>query len=154
MTPPQLPVAGIDSRGPLQLAVFDVRLQLASPLACPVEDRELVLDLYEGKPCDALLEKLGGHVLELGDERVEQGGAFPQGIRRFGGTQVVHEHETRDELGVLMLGLAQQIAQGPEQRLASGLPELVNGSLRPPAFLRSLRLDNPAIALEHIDRVM
>src|SRR5579859_3833501 len=109
MPSPQPLSAGIDSDGPLQPAFCDFALQLSDPGALGVEHRDLVLELDEGEPGDAVRPQLAHDPRELVDGRSERLRPLsqPRGGRR--GVQVMHEHQARGEMGIVALGPGQDL---------------------------------------------
>ena len=112
-------MAGIDSDLPLQPAVDDFLLYLPDPFALGIERCDLVFDFDERKTGETLLAKLGQHVLELRDMRIEQRGAFVQMTRGLGRAEVVHEHQACGEVGILAHRLAKQFTQRAGQHLSA-----------------------------------
>src|SRR5207245_5857126 len=98
--------------------------------------------------------QLGQHVLELGDVRVKERCSFVEVTRRLLCCEVVHEQEAGHELRVLAHRLAKQLAQRAAENIATGIGELVDGSLGAPAFLLAFGGEDPAVAFEHVNRVI
>src|SRR5438094_4916891 len=147
-------MAGVDSNRPLQLAFVDLSLQPAHPLSFGVEHRDLVLHLDQRQAGHSLSQQLIEHCLELADDRIEHFGSFAQVRGRLLGGEVVHEHQARGEVRVFLARLAQELAERRGQNLATAVGELVDRSLRPLALLLALDGEDPAVALQHFDRVV
>src|SRR5436190_76096 len=147
-------MAGVDSNRPLQLAFVDLSLQPTHPLSFGVEHRDLVLHLDQRQAGHALSQQLLEHCLELADDRIEHFGSFVQVRGRLLGGEVLHEHQARGEVRVFLARLAQELAESGRQNLATALGELVDRSLRPLALLLALDGEYPAVALQHLDRVV
>src|SRR5216683_4590152 len=147
-------MAGVDSNLPLQLAFVDLSLQLAHPLSFGVEHCDLVLHLDQRQAGDAPTQQLLQNCLELADGHVERFGSFVQVRGCLLGGEVVHEHQPRGKVRVLLAGLAQELAESGGQNLATALGELVDRALRPPAFLLALDGEDPTVALQHLNRVV
>src|SRR6266568_1192379 len=147
-------MAGVDSNLPLQLAFVDLSLQPAHPLSFGVEHRDLVLHLDQRQAGYAPTQQLFEHSLELTDDHVERFASFVQVRGRLLGGEVVHEHQPRGEVRVLLVRLAQELAERGRQNLTTALGELVDRSLGPLAFLLALDGQDPAVALQHLDRVV
>src|SRR5436190_1624683 len=147
-------MAGVDSNRPLQLAFVDLSLQPAHPLSFGVEHRDLVLHLDQRQAGHALSQQLIENYLKLADDRIEHFGSFAQVRGRLLGGEVVHEHQARSEVRVFLARLAQELAERRGQNLATAVGELVDRSLRPLTLLLALDREDPAVALQHLDRVV
>src|SRR6266851_6522105 len=147
-------MAGVDSNLPLQLAFVYLSLQLAHPLSFGVEHCDLVLHLDQRQAGDAPTQQLLQNCLELADGHVERFGSFVQVRSRLLGGEVVHEHQPCGKVRVLLAGLAKELAERGGQNFATALGELVYRALRPLALLLTLDREDPAVALEHLNRVV
>src|SRR2546430_418127 len=147
-------MTGLNSHLPLQLAFGDLLLELADPLPLGVEHRDAGADQGQRRARTAPPQKLAQNGRELADDGVEGGLALLQVGGGLGRGQVVHEHEAGREMRVLASRLAEQLAQRADEHLAPRFGKLVNGALRPAAFLLALDGEDPAIAFEHFDGVV
>src|SRR4029077_14772165 len=68
--------------------------------------------------------------------------------------EVMHEHQAGDKVGIFAHRSAKQLAERSTQDLASWFGELVDGPFGPSALLLALAGDDPAVALEHVNRVV
>src|SRR6266536_4069861 len=154
MSPPQSNQVGMASDLPLQLSFVDLSFEIDDPPAFGLEHGDLVLELDEGQAGHAHFAHLGHDSVELFDLRLQRDRAIGQVPSRLRRAEVVHEHQARGEVRVLAPGVGEDVADHPDQDIPAWLRELVDGSLGTPALPLALGGDDPAAALEDIDRVV
>ena len=91
---------------------------------------------------------------ELGRPLGQGGGPRTQAIRGLLRLEVVHEHQPGGEVRVFTPRPGEDLADDADQHLVARGRELVDGPLRAPALLLPLGGDDPAVALERLDRVV
>ena len=156
MLPPQRFMAGIDSDLPLQLAFVDLSLQLADPLALGVEHRDLVLDLDQRQAAHALGAAAPSRtVSNFVTMTLQSISALARGARRHAAaSRWCMNISPAAKCGYSRRGCARSSPSVRRQDVATASVSSVDGSLGPPAFLLALDRDDPAVALEHLDRVV